>query len=319
MKLNILTASFREMDSCIEYYSIPTIDEINNCSKHNPLDWDPILNFRKHQYQSQESFDEQNKSVKHNVAAIDQYSNYSDQCLFVKCRVIAGSPGSGKSFLLNYIAIYAMSKGLKIAMTALMAQRAVHLGGIHLHKLFYLPVNNRLNLHRVAETALQSSFQHPVELTILKMVDVLFLDEIGQISAEMLSSLDMILRKIRNNNIFLGGLLFICTLDHKQLPPINGKPFLVSPLVISCFEFIFLSQSMRASCDPNLQRIQQIARLNPKKYEENPELISEFKNMLLNTCTFVDDWSDKQYILQHLEYMEEKSCKTIFRTIYATS
>ena len=270
MKDNFVCASLREMDSCVDLYSIPSIDEIKDCSRNDPLDWDPILNFRKHPDQSQQSFDDQKLAVENNVAAIDQYVNYTGQCLFVKCRVIAGSPGSGKAFILNYVAIYAMSKGLKIAITALMAQRAVHLEGIHLHKLFYLPVNKRLNIHRVAETAIQSLFQHPVTLSILKMVDVLFLDEIGQISADMLSCLDMILRKIRNNNIFLGGLLFICTLDHKQLPPINGKPFLVSPMVLSCFEFICLTESMRESGDHNLQRIQQIARMNPTMYDQNP-------------------------------------------------
>ena len=70
------------------------------------------------------------------------------------------------------------------------------------------------------------------------MIDIIFLDEVGQISSELLTCLDLILRKLRNNNIFLGGLLLICTLDHKQLQPINGKPFLVSPMVLSCFEFI---------------------------------------------------------------------------------
>ena len=61
----------------------------------------------------------------------------------------------------------------------------------------------------MAETALQSLIQNPVALNVLKMVDVLCLDEVGQISSEMLSCLDIILRRIRNNNIFLGGLLFI--------------------------------------------------------------------------------------------------------------
>ena len=293
MKEKFLGASFREMDSCVDLYSIPSIDDIKICSRNHPLDWDAVLNFRKHADQSQQSFDDQMLAVQNNVAAIDQYSNYTSQCVFVKCRIIAGSPGSGKSFLLNYIAIYAMSKGLKIAVTALMAQRAVHLGGLHLHKLFYLPVNKRLNLHSLAEASLQSLFQHPVTLTILKMVDVLFLDEVGQISCEMMSCLDLILRKIRNNNIFLGGLLFICTLDHKQLPPIDGKPFLVSPMVLSCFEFVCLTESMRASSDPSLQRIQQIARMNPNCYDENPDLITEFKNLLLHTCTFVDNWNDE--------------------------
>ena len=61
----------------------------------------------------------------------------------MKGRVIAGSPGSGKSFLLNYTAIYAMTKGLKVAITEFMAQSAVHLGGLHVHKPFYLPVNKK--------------------------------------------------------------------------------------------------------------------------------------------------------------------------------
>ena len=157
------------------------------------MDWDPVSNFRKNDDQSQQCYDDQKLSIKRNVAAKDKYSNYTEQCVFVKCRIIAGSPGSGKSFLLNYIAIYAMSRGLKIAVTALMDQRAVHLGGLHLHKLFYIPVNKRLTLHRVAEASIQSLFQHPVTLTILQMVDVLFLDEVGQISSEMLSCLDLIL------------------------------------------------------------------------------------------------------------------------------
>ena len=105
----------------------------------------------------------------------------------------------------------------------------------------------------------------------------------------MLACIDMILRKVRSNNIFLGGILFICTLDHKKLPPIAGNPFLTSPMIMSCFEFINMNDSVRASGDINLQRIQQIACLNPMKYEEDESLIPEFKDLLLKTCTFVDN------------------------------
>ena len=280
------------MDVCTDVYSIPSHEDIIGCSRAHPLHWDPVENFVRQQNQSPDSFEEQKLAVRRTVSSIDKYLDYTCQCNFVKCSVIAGSPGSGKSFILNYMALYAMSKGLKVAMTALMAQRAVHLGGIHLHKLFYLPVKNNMNIHRIAETSLQSLLRHPVTLSILKMVDVLFLDEVGQISCEMLSCLDIILRRIRNNNIFLGGLLFICTMDHKQLPPINGKPFLVSPMILSCFEFICLSESVRASGDQCLQRIQKIARMNPRMYDEHPKLILEFKSLLSTTCTFVDSWSD---------------------------
>ena len=149
-----------------------------------------------------------------------------------------------------------------------------------------------LTLHQVAELAIEGLLRNPVSLQILKQINVLFVDEIGQISSEMLSTLDIILRRIRNSNIYLGGLLFICTLDHKQLPPIKGKPFLTSPHVLSCFEFIRLEESVRANSDSDLQRIQKIARFHPQKYIDDPTLITEFKILLSTTCTFVSDWKD---------------------------
>ena len=85
-------------------------------------------------------YEEQHPAVQNSVNAIKQYVNYTCQSTFVKCRVIAGSPGSGKSFLLTYLSIYAISQGLNIAITSMMSQLSVHLGGTHLHKLFYLPV-----------------------------------------------------------------------------------------------------------------------------------------------------------------------------------
>ena len=292
MKTKILCASFKEMESCLDLYSIPPKDDLIGCNRDTPLVWDPVLNFKKHPDQSTTSFEEQKMAVKNIVSAIDKYNDYTGQVGFVKCRVIAGSPGSGKSFILNYTALYAISKGLKVAMTSLMARCSVHLGGIHIHKLFQLPVQANLNLHRVAELSLQALLRYPVTLNMLKMIDIIFLDEVGQVSCELMTCLDLILRRIRNNNIFLGGLLFICTLDHKQFQPINGKPFLVSPMVLSCFEFICISESVRANNDPNLQRIQNITRMNPKEYDENPQIISEFKSLLSSTCTFVNNWND---------------------------
>ena len=167
--------------------------------------------------------------------------------------------------------------GLKVMTTSLMAERAVHIGGIHIHKLFNIPVKQNASVIRVAELSIVSLKRHPEKLQILQMMDILFFDEIGQLSANMLSCLDIILRRVRDNNILLGGILFICTLDHKQLPPITGKPFLVTPIVLTCFKFIGLKESVRESADSDLQRIQQSSRMNPRSYEETPCLITEFQ------------------------------------------
>ena len=285
-------AAFREISSPVDRFNLPPLQEFMDCSRNNSLQWNCIPNFKKHPDQCEESFDEQKLAIETSIASIDHYMDYTRQTHFVKCQVIAGSPGSGKSFLLNYIAIYAMSRGLKVLVTALMDQRAVHLGGIHLHKIFSLPVKKLHSLTQSSENALRRILQNPVSLHILKTVDIIFLDEIGQISSELMSSLDLILRQIRNNNIYLGGVLFICTLDHAQLQPIDGKPFLVSPMILSCYRFVRLNESVRASGDTNLQRIQRISRMNPRKLSQDNNLIIEFKNLLLGNCTFVNDWSD---------------------------
>ena len=120
----------------------------------------------------------------------------------MKSRVIAGAPGSGKSYLLSYAVLYALQKGMRVGMTAMMAKRANILGGIYMHKLFKLSCKKQLNLHRVAELACMSLMKNPEMIQVLKVLNVLFIDELGQISAELLSTLDIILRKIIENNIY---------------------------------------------------------------------------------------------------------------------
>ena len=89
----------------------------------------PIASFSRSPSQSEESFQEQEMALNNVTLTIDNYLDALRQNTFVKCRVITGAPGSGKSFLLNYACIYAISKGLSVGITALMAQRVVHLGG----------------------------------------------------------------------------------------------------------------------------------------------------------------------------------------------
>ena len=95
------------------------------------------------------------------------------------------------------------------------ACRAIHLGGLHLHTFFCLPVKNNASIQRLAELAITKLIGKPKNLIILLMMQVLFIAELGQVSTEILAILDIILRKIRNSNMYLGGLLVIGTLDHK--------------------------------------------------------------------------------------------------------
>jgi len=51
------------------------------------------------------------------------------------------------------------------------------------------------------------------QLALIRLLDVFLIDEFGQVSAEMLAVLDIILGHIRQSTNFMGGMLVFATLD----------------------------------------------------------------------------------------------------------
>ena len=58
---------------------------------------------------------------------------------------------------------------------------------------------------------------------------------------------DIILRNIRNSNIYMDGVLIIFSIDHIQIHTIEGHPFLTSCHIISCLKMVTLESYVRAS------------------------------------------------------------------------
>ena len=108
-----------------------------------------------------------------------------------------------------------------------------------------------MSSHRKTELAIIKILRDPKKMNILLVLHVLFCDELGQSTAEGIAVIDIILRKLRNNNIYLGGVLTIFTMDHTQISPFESKPFLTSSHVIPCFRMVVLETSVRASSDAN--------------------------------------------------------------------
>ena len=81
---------------------------------------------------------------------------------------------------------------------------------------------------------------------MLQKLEVLAIDKFGQVSAELLSVLDLILRTTRKNSLFMGGVLIIAKMDNMQLPPVLSRPPLLSPHA-SYAKFIYI-QSIELFC-----------------------------------------------------------------------
>ena len=90
----------------------------------------------------------------------------------------------------------------------------------------------------------------------------------------------------------MGGVLFIFSMDHTQIQPIEGHPFLTSCHIIPCYKMVVLRNSVRAHYDPDFKRIQEIARYNYRTIKNDPEIVNEYIELCSEKFTFVENWDD---------------------------
>ena len=119
--------------------NLPDKTEFDNVDREHPLEWDPMASFQRFEYQTEDSFREQQEALRLTISKIDKYIdvNSQDSLTYLKNMVIYGLPGTGKTFLSEKLVLYCLSKGLKTVSTSLMGVRANSLGGIHIHKIFF--------------------------------------------------------------------------------------------------------------------------------------------------------------------------------------
>ena len=106
-----------------------------------------------------------------------------------------------------------------------MYRRYVNLISSQIHRLFSLDISSFSNPRRIAELSIVKLNQNSVKFNVLQSLDDLFIDKSGQVSAELISTPEIILRILRGNSIPFCCVLIIFTLDHTKLAPVKGKPF----------------------------------------------------------------------------------------------
>ena len=155
----------------------------------------------------------------------------------------------------------------------MMCKRAFQLGEIHVHQIFKIPTQERLAPHRRAELLILNLTKKPKKIIFLHFVDILSFDEMGQSSAEIIAAFETILHKIRNSNIYMGGVLNIFSMDPTQIQTIGVHQFMKSCHIIYCFKMVTLENSVQASNNDIFKFIQKIARLNYLKLIGEPDLV----------------------------------------------
>jgi len=239
--------------------------------------------------QSEQSKQEQRLSFDLITDVIDKYasSTLSDNNNFI----LHGAPGTGKTHMALLCIAYAMGQALTCMSMALLCERSLLLGGMHYHKFLRVVfVRSFKNVQSVADGCIQRLKRDPIEITFMRSLDILFVDEMGQLSAEQVQVLDIVLRYARHTEAYMGGLLIICAMDIEQLAAINGTPFLMSANIISSWKIIDFQHYVRCRNDLNSQRVCDLCR----KVDITAEESEEFVNLILTNCAFVQSMTDIQ-------------------------
>ncbi|SMG37647.1 Helix-turn-helix domain-containing protein [Marivirga sericea] len=153
-----------------------------------------------------------------------RYVNTTNRLIF-----LTGKAGSGKTTLLRYI-INNTYKNVAVAAPTGIA--AINAKGVTLHSLLqlpfgtFIPEDNGVDFSRTSEqintpkTFLQQFKMYGNKRQIIRNLELLIIDEVSMLRADILDCMDLILRMVRKNPEPFGGLQIMFIGDLNQLPPV---------------------------------------------------------------------------------------------------
>lgn len=161
---------------------------------------------------------------------------------------LTGKAGTGKTTFLRKLISLTHKKAVIVAPTGI---AAINAAGVTIHSLFQLPFGTFLP--KVAPTTAIAAYQHyhtpksiikhlnmnATKRRILLDLELLVIDEVSMLRADLLDAIDMVLRYIRKNNANFGGVQLLFIGDLHQLPPVvkNTEWNLLSSFYKSAFFF----------------------------------------------------------------------------------
>jgi energy-coupling factor transporter ATP-binding protein EcfA2 len=161
---------------------------------------------------------------------------------------LTGKAGTGKTTFLKHIASNAKKNFAIVAPTGV---AAINAGGVTMHSLLQLPMGTFLpgtapafqsNTNVTDKHSLFKNIRfHGQKLELLRELNLLIIDEISMVRADMLDAADLILRFARRNQLPFGGLQVLYIGDMFQLPPVVKED--EWQLLKQYYEGIFFFQS----------------------------------------------------------------------------
>ena len=146
----------------------------------------------------------------------ERYVKYTGKSIF-----LTGRAGTGKTTFLKYIAQTISKRFVILAPTGV---AAINAGGTTIHSFFQLPLCPYLPDVKELITEYQTPDKYrslrKERIKIIRTLDLLIIDEISMVRADILDAVDMTLRRYRRNDLPFGGVQLLMIGDIHQLSPV---------------------------------------------------------------------------------------------------
>ena len=126
---------------------------------------------------------------------------------------LTGKAGTGKTTFLKDVMSGSRKRPIVVAPTGV---AAINAGGVTIHSFFQLPFSPY-----VPGAKVESKFDFSREKRkIIASIDLLIIDEISMVRADLLDAIDAVLRRFREHNQPFGGVQLLMIGDLAQLTPV---------------------------------------------------------------------------------------------------
>ena len=220
------------------------------------------------------------------LALAERYVNNTQVSLF-----LTGKAGTGKTTFLKHIVTHATKRCVVVAPTGV---AAVGAGGATIHSFFQIAPS--LFLPGVPELVNENSMRwkqdengsakgrtytmRKSKMKLIRSLDLLIIDEISMVRADLLDAVDDTLRRVRRNDRPFGGVQLMMIGDVQQLPPVVTDA--EAPLLHRVYPSAFFFHSKA------LQRIHYITIQLTRIYRQQDASFIALLNNVRDGC-FNDD------------------------------
>ena len=129
---------------------------------------------------------------------------------------LTGKAGTGKTTFLRNLAVKSYKRMVIVAPTGV---AAINAGGVTIHSFFQLPFGP-IAPEGQSLSLLSNMKLSRTKLKIMRSLDLLVIDEISMVRADLLDAIDAVLRKVRRSDKAFGGVQLLMIGDIQQLAPV---------------------------------------------------------------------------------------------------